>query len=95
VLEAPLPVVIGGTQALGEPRYPSLKGIMAARNKEIVTKSLADLDVDTSGIGGAAATTAVLDSRLPPARAATEVVRGTPAEGAARIVDFLAERRLI
>jgi len=95
VLEAPLPVVIGGTQALGEPRYPSLKGIMAARNKEIVTKSLGDLGVDVSGLGGAAATTAVLDSRQPPARAATEVVRGTPAEGAARIVDFLAERRLI
>ena len=95
VLEAPLPVVIGGTQALGEPRYPSLKGIMAARNKEIVTKSLGDLGVDASGLGGAAATTAVLDSKQPPARAATEVVRGTPAEGAARIVDFLAERRLI
>ena len=39
--------------------------------------------------------TAVLDSKQPPARAATEVVRGTPAEGAARIVDFLVERRLI
>jgi electron transfer flavoprotein beta subunit len=95
VLEAPLPVVIGGTQALGEPRYPSLKGIMAARNKEIVTKSVGDLGVDASGLGDAAATTTVLDSRQPPARAATEVVRGTPAEGAARIVDFLAERRLI
>jgi len=95
VLEAALPVVIGGTQALGEPRYPSLKGIMAARNKEIATKSLGDLGLDASELGGAVATTAVLDSRQPPARAATEVVRGTPAEGAARIVDFLAERRLI
>ena len=46
LLEAPLPVVIGGTQALGEPRYPSLKGIMAARGKEIVTRSLADLGLD-------------------------------------------------
>jgi hypothetical protein len=51
--------------------------------------------VDGAGLGGAAATTAVLDSKQPPARAATEVVRGTPAEGAARIVEFLAERRLI
>ena len=95
VLEAPLPVVIGGTQALGEPRYPSLKGIMAARNKEIVTKSLGDLGLDATSLGAAAATTTVLDSRLPPARAATEVVRGSAADGAARIVDFLAERRLI
>jgi electron transfer flavoprotein beta subunit len=95
VLEAPLPVVIGGTQALGEPRYPSLKGIMAARNKEITTRSLADLGLDGSTLGGAAATTAVLDSKMPPARAATEIVRGSAADGAGRIVDFLAERRLI
>jgi electron transfer flavoprotein beta subunit len=95
VLEAPLPVVVGGTQALGEPRYPSLKGIMAARNKEIVTRSLGDLGLDASSVGGAVATTKVLDSHMPPARAATEIVRGTPAEGATRIVDFLAERRII
>jgi electron transfer flavoprotein beta subunit len=95
LLEASMPVVIGGTQALGEPRYPSLKGIMAARNKEIVTRSLADLGLDAATVGGAATTTAVLDSTLPPARAATEIVRGTPAEGATRIVDFLAQRRLI
>lgn len=95
LLEAPLPVVIAGTQALGEPRYPSLKGIMAARGKEIVTRSLADLGVDASTVGGAVATTALLDSRMPPARAATEIVRGTPDEGAARIVEFLADRRII
>jgi electron transfer flavoprotein beta subunit len=95
LLEAPLPVVIGGTQALGEPRYPSLKGIMAARGKEIVTRSLADLGLDPGSVGGAAATTAVLGSTMPPARSATEVVRGSADEGAARIVDFLAERRII
>ena len=95
VLEAPLPVVIGGTQALGEPRYPSLKGIMAARNKEIVTRSLADIGLDGAAVGGGVATTKVLDSRMPPARAATEIVRGTPADGAGRIVDFLVERRII
>ncbi|MFL5674294.1 MAG: electron transfer flavoprotein subunit beta/FixA family protein [Chloroflexota bacterium] len=95
LLEAPLPALIAGTQALGEPRYPSLKGIMAARGKEILTWSLADLGIDPGSVGGAVATTAVRDSRQPPARAATEIVRGTPDEGAARIVDFLAERRLI
>jgi len=95
LLEAPLPVVIGGTQALGEPRYPSLTGILAARNKEIVTRSLADLGLDASTVGGSVATTAILDNRLPPARAATEIVRGTPADGATRIVEFLAARRII
>ena len=74
-------MVIGGTQALGEPRYPSLKGIMAARGKEIVTRSLADLGLDAASVGGAVATTAVLGSTMPPARSATEVVRGSPDEG--------------
>jgi hypothetical protein len=41
------------------------------------------------------ATTAVLDTQQPPARAATEVVRGSADDGAARIVEFLAERKII
>ncbi len=95
LLEAPMPALISCTQALGEPRYPSLKGIMAARAKEITTRSLADLEMDPASVGGAVATTKVLDTRIPPARGATEVVRGSATEGAARIVAFLAERRLI
>jgi electron transfer flavoprotein beta subunit len=95
LLEAPMPAVIAGTQALGEPRYPSLKGIMAARNKEIVTRSLGDLGLDSGSVGGSVATTRVVDSRMPAARAATEVFRGAPADGAARIVDLLVERRII
>ncbi len=43
LIEAPMPAVISCTQALGAPRYPSLKGIMAARSREILTRSLADL----------------------------------------------------
>ena len=95
LLEAPMPALISCTQALGEPRYPSLKGIMAARSKEITTRSLADLGVDPASVGGGVATTKVLDTSVPPARGATEVVRGSAADGAARIVAFLTERRLI
>ena len=50
------PALVSCTQALGEPRYPSLKGIMAARSKEIATRSLADLGVDPATVGGAVAT---------------------------------------
>ena len=92
VLEAALPAVISGTQALGAPRYPSLKGIMAARSKEVATKTLADLGVEAPGGGW---TTTVVDSAPPPPRAATQVVRGTADEGAAAIVELLAARRLI
>jgi electron transfer flavoprotein beta subunit len=95
VLEASMPALIVCTQALGEPRYPSLKGIMAARSKEIVTKSLADLGIDPASVGGAVATTALVGSEAPPARAATRVVRDTPDAAAKELVAFLAERRII
>lgn len=95
VLEAAMPALVVCTQVLGEPRYPSLKGIMAARSKEIAVRSLADVGLDGSGVGGAAATTEVLDSRKPPGRGATTVVRGSAEEGAAAIVSLLTSRRLI
>ncbi len=95
VLEAPMPALIACTQALGEPRYPSLKGIMAARSKEIVTKALSEIGIDGAPVGGTVATTKVLGSKAPPPRAATLVVRGTPDEAARELVAFLAERRII
>jgi electron transfer flavoprotein beta subunit len=95
VLEAPMPALIVCTQALGEPRYPSLKGIMAARSKEIVTKTLADVGVEGPSVGGAVATTKVLGAEAPPARAATRVVREAPDVAARELVAFLAERRII
>jgi electron transfer flavoprotein beta subunit len=95
LLEAPMPALISGTQALGEPRYPSLKGIMAARSKEITTLSLADLDIDPGTVGLEGATTKVVDSRPPEARGATKVVREAPDEAARQIVALLTERRLV
>jgi electron transfer flavoprotein beta subunit len=95
VLEAPMPALIVGTQLLGEPRYPSLKGIMAARQKEVATKSLGDLGLDGEAVGGARARTKVIGQEKPPARGATQVVRGSAEEGAKAIVELLASRRLI
>lgn len=95
VLEAPMPALIVATQALGEPRYPSLKGIMAARSKEIVTKSLADIGIDPATVGGGAATTKVLGAEAPPARPPTRVVREAPEAAAKELVAFLAERRIV
>ncbi len=95
VLEAPLPALVVGTQLLGEPRYPSLKGIMGARSKEIATRTLADLGLADGSVGGAAATTKLTATRAPAARDATRVVKAPAAEAAREIVDFLAARRLI
>ena len=95
VLEAPTPALITCTQALGEPRYPSLTGFMAARSKEVATKSLADLGLAGDDVGGGAATTKVLDTAAPPERQPTRVIR-EPADVAAReVVAFLAERRIV
>jgi electron transfer flavoprotein beta subunit len=95
ILEAPMPALVVCTQVLGEPRYPSLKGIMSARSKEIATRPLADLGLDAADIGGAAASTTVVESRRPPARGATKVVRGSAEEGAHEIVALLESRRLL
>ncbi|HET7029801.1 MAG TPA: electron transfer flavoprotein subunit beta/FixA family protein [Candidatus Limnocylindrales bacterium] len=97
VLEAPMPALVVATQALGEPRYPSLKGIMAARSKSLQTKALSDVQVagDGGAVGGDASTTQVLGAEAPPPRGATRVVRGPADEAAREVVAFLAERRII
>jgi electron transfer flavoprotein beta subunit len=94
VVEAPMPAVISGTQALGTPRYPSLKGIMAARTREIRQLSLADLGAGLAPAGGAWTST-VLAADPPPTRAAGRVITSPPADAAREIADFLADRRLI
>jgi electron transfer flavoprotein beta subunit len=91
VLEAPMPALIVCTQALGEPRYPSLKGIMSARSKELTTIALGDV----AGAEAGAGTTAVLAATAPPPRAATRVIRAPADEAAQQVVAFLVERRII
>lgn len=95
VLEAATPAVVMGTQVLGEPRYPSLRGIMQARSKETTTWSLGDLDIDPASVGEAGATTRFLSSEAPPQRSGAQVVKGSADETATAIVDFLTARRLI
>ena len=95
VLEAPTPAVVMGTQLLGEPRYPSLRGIMQARSKPIETWSLGDLGLEAGKVGLDASTTRVLGSDKPPERAGATFVRESPEVAAAQVVDFLSTRRLI
>jgi electron transfer flavoprotein beta subunit len=95
VLEAAMPALVMGTQLLGEPRYPTLRGIMAARSRELVTWSLADVGIDAARVGASAATTRVLAAELPPQRGGAIVVRATPADAVQQVVDFLSGRRLI
>jgi electron transfer flavoprotein beta subunit len=94
-VEAPLPVVASVTDQVGEPRYASLKGIMAAKRKPMETWSLADLGLSADDLRGAALTR-VTDARPPEAKPPTERVENLPpAEAAAKIADWLAARKLI
>ena len=94
-LEAPLPVVATVTDQVGEPRYASLKGIMAAKRKPLETWSLADIGLDRESLRGAALTR-VTDARPPEAKPPTERIENVPAaEAATRIADWLAARKLI
>jgi electron transfer flavoprotein beta subunit len=95
LLEAPLPALVTGMQALGEPRYPTLRGIMGARSKTITTWTLADLGIDPSGVGAEAAASHVSTFTVPDARSAARVVQDTAPNAAKQIVDFLVERRAI
>src|SRR5205814_10448767 len=71
VLEAPLPAVIAVSDAINEPRYPSLKGIMGAKKKPQETLSLGDLGVDAGEAGEAGSRTEVYALGDPPARGDT------------------------
>jgi electron transfer flavoprotein beta subunit len=95
VLEAPTPALVMGTQLLGAPRYPSLRGIMQARSKPIETWSLADLGVDVGGVGYDAAWTRTVDAAKPAERGGATFIREPADVAVAQIVDFLASRRLI
>ncbi len=94
-ISAPLPVVATVTDQVGEPRYASLKGIMAAKRKPLDTWSLTDVGLSAEELSGAALTM-VTDARPPEAKPPTERIEGLPAaEAAARIADWLAARKLI
>jgi electron transfer flavoprotein beta subunit len=95
VLEAQTPAVVMGTQLLGEPRYPSLRGIMQARSKETTVWSLADLGIDSGSVGATAAGTKVTGADKPPQRGSATVIKDTPDAAVQQVVDFLASRRLI
>lgn len=95
VLEAPTPALVMGTQLLGAPRYPSLRGIMQARSKPIEARSLSDLGVEASSVGSSAAWTKTIDASKPAERDSATFVRESPDVAVGQIVEFLSSRRLI
>jgi electron transfer flavoprotein beta subunit len=89
VIETATPAVIAVSDAINEPRYPSLKGIMGAKSKPQETLSLADLHAD-----GVESRTEVYALNDPPARGESRKVEND-GNGAQAILDFLVEKRLV
>jgi electron transfer flavoprotein beta subunit len=89
-----LPAVVAVSDAINEPRYPSLKGIMGAKSKPQETLTLAELGVDAERAGEQGSRTTVLALDDPPPRGESRKIEddGSAAE---KVVDFLAEKRLI
>lgn len=96
VVESSLPAIVSVVEAINEPRYPSFKGIMAAKSKPLDVKSLADLGVDAGevGMGNASATIYEFEPR-PPKAAGTIVEDEGDGAAAAALADWLQEKKFI
>jgi electron transfer flavoprotein beta subunit len=93
-VEGRLPAVIGVLEKINEPRYPSFKGIMAAKKKPVRTMSLADAGIDPSLVGLANAATAVIDFADRPPRQAGTIVKDE-GDGGVKAAEFLAAGKFI
>jgi electron transfer flavoprotein beta subunit len=93
-VECALPAVVTVTAGVVEPRYPSFKGIMAAKSKPCDQLTVADLGLDASQVGAAGAREEVSDVSAAEARAAGEIVEDE-GEGFENIVRFLEHLKLV
>jgi len=94
VVEAQLPALVSVIEKINEPRYPSFKGIMAAKKKPVETLTLADLGVDTATVGLGGSWSAVDDFAARPPRAAGTVVTDE-GDGGTKLAEFLSTQKFI
>jgi electron transfer flavoprotein beta subunit len=93
-LVAELPAVVSVNEKINEPRYPSFKGIMAAKKKKVTTLSAGDLGVDAATVGAAGALTSVVEATPKPPKSAGEKVVDD-GDGGSRIAAFLVAQKLV
>ena len=93
-VEAPLPAVVSVTEKINEPRFPSFRGIMAAKKKEVTTLKLAEIGVESDEVGVANAGTKVTASTPKPPKTAGEKV-ADEGEGGTKIAEYLVSQKII
>jgi electron transfer flavoprotein beta subunit len=94
-LEALLPAVVGVSDAINEPRYPSLKAIMGAKKKPTVTLGAGDLGLDASAVGESGSRTSVLALAPPPAREGGIKIEDEGGNSVDQIMEYLSQRSLV
>jgi electron transfer flavoprotein beta subunit len=95
VVGATMPLVLSVTDQSGEARYPSFKGIMAAKKKPLDVWSLSDLGVDAGEVGLSVAWSEVEDTTARPPRSQGEIVKDEDGSGATALTEFLASKKFI
>jgi electron transfer flavoprotein beta subunit len=93
-LEASLPAVVSVNEKINEPRFPSFKGIMAAKKKEVTTLTLAEIGVESDEVGVANAGSKVLASTPKPPKTAGEKVTDE-GDGGSKIAEYLVAQKII
>jgi electron transfer flavoprotein beta subunit len=93
-VEASLPAVVSVVEKINEPRYPSFKGIMAAKKKPVDTLGIADAGIDGSMVGLAGAATEVVDFAEAPPREKGQIVKDE-GDGGEKVAEFLASKKFI
>jgi electron transfer flavoprotein beta subunit len=93
-IRAPLPAVVAVSDAINEPRYPSLKGIMGAKSKPQESLSASELRLDAGALGEQGSGTTVLALGDPPPRGDSRKIEDD-GNAAGQIVEFLAEKKLL
>jgi electron transfer flavoprotein beta subunit len=93
-VEASLPAVVSVVEKINEPRYPSFKGIMAAKKKPVETLAVGDAEIDGALVGLAAAWSEVVEHTAAPPRVAGTIVKDE-GDGGAKAADFLASKKFI
>jgi electron transfer flavoprotein beta subunit len=94
-VEATLPAVVSVVEKINEPRYPSFKGIMAAKKKPVATYTLADLGIDAGDVGLEGARSAVESFESAPPREAGTVVKDEGGDGADKLLEFLTSKKFV
>jgi electron transfer flavoprotein beta subunit len=93
-VKASLPAVVSVSEKINDPRYPSFKGIMAAKKKPVSTLTLADAGIEPGEVGLANALSAVLEASPRPARTAGQKVTDE-GDGGRRIAEYLIAQKLV